>query len=83
MDSGNNSPTNYLINNLHCKSTSDKVDIIITTLEDIVSTFKARGCPDSKELLREILQRNHLLSASSPPTVNQCGDSHDYTSAAT
>jgi hypothetical protein len=60
MDSGNNSPTNYLIKSRNSKCTSDKVDLIINTLEDIVSTFKARGCPEGKELLREILRRNHL-----------------------
>jgi hypothetical protein len=46
-------------------NTSDKVNTIISTLEDIVSTFKAQGCPEGKELLREILLRNHLLGGSS------------------
>jgi hypothetical protein len=61
MNSGNHSPTSYLISIRNSKSTSDKVDLIISTLEDIVNTFKARGCPEGKELLREILLRNHLF----------------------
>lgn len=50
-----------LINNTN---TSDKINTIISTLEDIVSTFKAQGCPEGKELLREILLRNHLFDGS-------------------
>jgi hypothetical protein len=73
MNSGNHSLTNYHINNPNSEFTFNKVDLIISTLEDIVSTFKARGCPAGKELLREILRRNLLLE-SSPPTANQCAD---------
>jgi hypothetical protein len=76
MNSGNHSTTSYFINSAENRSSSDKVDRIIDTLEEIINTFKTRGCPEGKELLREILQRNHLLGASSPPTANQCGDAH-------
>ena len=64
MDSGNHVPTSFLINHVEKRSTSDKVDDIINTLEDIISTFKTRGCPEGKQLLREILHRNHLLGGS-------------------
>src|SRR5215204_2510785 len=64
MDSGNHSSIQYLINHAEKRSTSDKVDDIIGTLEDIISTFKTRGCPEGKQLLREVLIRNHLLGGS-------------------
>jgi hypothetical protein len=72
MNSGNQSSTSYFINSPERTPASDKVDKIIDTLEDIINTFKKRGCPEGKELLREILHRNHLLS----PTANQCGEPH-------
>jgi hypothetical protein len=64
MNSGNHSPTPYLINNRNSKFTSDKVEKIIDALEDIVNTFKRSGCPESKELLREVLLRNHVVGGS-------------------
>ena len=61
MDNGStNSSTSSLINFVEKRSTSDKVDRVIDALEDIINTFKARGCPEGKELLREILLRHHL-----------------------
>jgi hypothetical protein len=71
MDSGNHVPTSYLINSVEKRSTSDKVDDIINTLEDIISTFKTRGCPEGKQLLREVLIRNHLLGGSSLPSTTR------------
>jgi hypothetical protein len=62
--SSNNASTYSLINNVEKRSTSDKIDRIIDTLEDIISTFKTRGCPEGRELLREILHRNHLVGGS-------------------
>jgi hypothetical protein len=44
---------------------------VIDALEDIINTFKARGCPEGKELLRAILLRNHLLSHSDLDNVKQ------------
>ena len=64
MDSSTNSSTSSLINFVDKGSTSDKVDKVIDALEDVIYTFKTRGCPEGKELLREILLRNHLLSHS-------------------
>lgn len=64
MNSGNHSSASYHINSVEKESTSDKVERIVDTLEDIVNTFKTKGCPESKELLREILLRNHLLGGS-------------------
>jgi hypothetical protein len=71
MDSGNHVPTSFLINHAKKRSTSDKVDDIISTLEDIISTFKTRGCPEGKQLLREILIRNHLLGGSPLEAASQ------------
>ena len=71
MDSGNHVPTSCLINSVEKRTTSDKVDDIINTLEDIIDTFKTRGCPEGKELLREILIRNHLLGGSSFPVTTR------------
>jgi hypothetical protein len=65
MDSGNHVPTSFLINHVEKGSTSDKVDRVIDALEDIIYTFRTRGCPEGKELLREVLIRNHLLGGSS------------------
>jgi hypothetical protein len=64
MNSGTHSSASYHINSVEKESTSDKVERIVDTLEDIVNTFKTKGCPESKELLREILLRNHLLGGS-------------------
>src|SRR5215207_1388146 len=64
MDSGNHVLTSFLINYAERRSTSDKVDDIISTLEDIIVNFKTRGCPEGKQLLREVLIRNHLLGGS-------------------
>jgi hypothetical protein len=64
MDSGNHVSASFLINSVEKRSTSDKVDDVINTLEDIISTFKTRGCPEGKQLLREVLIRNHLLGGS-------------------
>jgi hypothetical protein len=63
MNSGNHSPTPYLIS-IRNKSNSDKVDLIISTLEDIVNTFKARGCPEGKDfprLLGELVREHQNL----------------------
>ena len=60
MNSGNHLSIQYLINHGEKRSTSDKVDRVIDALEDIINTFKARGCPEGKELVREILLRHHL-----------------------
>ena len=82
MNSGNHSPTSYFISIRNSKSTSDKVDLIISTLEDIVNTFKSRGCPEGKELLREILLRNHLFGGSPLEARSQHTDAYvsEYTS---
>ena len=59
MDNGStNSSTSSLINFVEKRSTSDKVDRVIDALEDIIYTFKTRGCQEGKELLREVLIRN-------------------------
>jgi len=71
MDSGNHVSTSFLINSVENRSTSDKVDDIISTLEDIISTFKTRGCPEGKQLLREVLIRNHLLGGSPLEAASQ------------
>jgi len=74
MDSGNHVPNSFLINYAEKRSTSDKVDGIINTLEDIVSTFKTRGCPEGKQLLRDVLIRNHLLGGSPLEAARQGWD---------
>ena len=71
MDSGNLVPTSFLINHVEKGSTSDKVDRVIDALEDIIYTFRARGCTEGKELLREVLIRNHLLGGSSLPATTR------------
>ena len=64
MNSSSNVSTHSFISNVKDKSTSNKVELIIDALEDVISTFKTQGTPEGKELLREILLRNHLLSGS-------------------
>jgi hypothetical protein len=61
MNSSSNVPTYSFISvNTKNKLTSEKVDRVIDTLGDIVNTFKTRGCPEGKELLRETLRRHHF-----------------------
>ena len=65
MNSSNHSSTPYFINKtVENRSASNRVDRIIDTLEDIINTFKTHGCPEGKQLLREVLIRNHLLGGS-------------------
>jgi hypothetical protein len=71
MDSSTNSSTSSLINFVKERSTSDKAYRVIDALEDIINTFKTRGCPEGKELLREVLIRNHLLGGSSFPATTR------------
>jgi hypothetical protein len=72
MDNGStNSSTSCFISFDEERSTSDKVDRVIDALEDIIYTFKTRGCPEGKELLREVLIRNHLLGGSSLPATTR------------
>jgi hypothetical protein len=70
MDNGStNSSTSSYISFVKKGSTSDKVDRVIDALEDIIYTFRTRGCPEGKELLREVLIKNHLLGGSSLPAT--------------
>ncbi len=72
MDNGStNSSTSSFISFVKKRSTSDKVDRVIDALEDVIYTFKTRGCPEGKELLREVLIRNHLLGGSSFPATTR------------
>jgi hypothetical protein len=72
MDNGStNSSTSSLINFVKERSTSDKVDRVTDALEDIIYTFRTRGCPEGKELLREVLTKNHLLGGSSLPATTR------------
>ena len=65
VNGSNHLSTQYFINKpVEKRSASDRVDRIIDTLEDIINTFKTHGCPEGKELLREILHRNHLVGGS-------------------